>query len=171
MNARPVEPAPCLSRRMASLAILAALTACGKPLEAAPRFSYTLLDGRRHHSDELRGKVVLVNFWATYCSTCVEEMPALVALHQRLAGRGFDTLAMSVRADAPAAVSGFAAARALPFGVAIDNTGAIARAFGDVQATPTTFVIDRQGRIARQWEGRPDFPALQAQLERLLAAA
>ena len=73
--------------------------------------------------------------------------------------------------SAPARVAGFAESRRLPFGVVIDNTGAIARAFGDVALTPTTFLIDRRGAIARRYVGEPDFAALQTLVERLLAEA
>jgi peroxiredoxin len=68
-------------------------------------------------------------------------------------------------------VAHFAVSRQLPFGVVIDNTGAIARGFGDVRITPTTFVLDKQGRIARRYVGEPDFGQLQELLNQLLAEA
>lgn len=154
-------------RVLPALALPAA--ACSRR-ESAPAFSYTLLDGRRQHSIEaLRSKVVLVNFWATSCATCVAEMPGITALWQRLHGRGFEALAVAMAYDAPARVAGFAESRRLPFGVVIDNTGAIANAFGDVRVTPTTFVIDRRGDIVQRIVGAPDFVALQARLEALVA--
>jgi peroxiredoxin len=97
-------------------------------------------------------------------------MPQLAALHDNFKARGFDTLAVSMRYDPPSAVVDFAQTRQLPFGVAIDNTGAIAQGFGDVQVTPTTLLIDKRGDIALRIVGTPDFAALNAQIERLLAA-
>jgi peroxiredoxin len=138
--------------------------------DAAPTVAYTLLDGTRANTAQWRGKVVLVNFWATSCTTCVREMPQLAALHDNFKARGFDTLAVSMRYDPPSAVVDFSASRRLPFGVAIDNTGAIAQGFGDVQVTPTTLLIDKRGDIALRIVGTPDFAALNAQIERLLAA-
>lgn len=135
-----------------------------------PEVEYTLLDGSRHHTRELAGRVVLVTFWATTCSVCVKEMPQLVALHRALEPRGLATLAVAMHYDPPAAVDDFARSRALPFGVAIDNTRAIERAFGEVAGTPTSLVIDRRARIVERITGAPDFAALQARLERLLAA-
>lgn len=147
-----------------------ALSACGGR-EPAPEFSYTLLDGAKASSSDLRGKVVLVNFWATSCVSCVKEMPELVATHRRYNGRGFETLAVAMSHDAPASVSHFAQSRQLPFGVVIDNTGAIARGFGDVRITPTTYLIDKRGAIAKRWVGEPDFEALRTLVEQLLAEA
>lgn len=137
--------------------------------EPAPAVSYTLLDGERGSIETLRGKVVLVNFWATSCATCVAEMPQIVTTHSRFKARGFETLAVAMRHDAPARVAHFAQTRQLPFGVAIDNTGDIAKQFGDVQVTPTTFLIDRRGRIVKRYVGTPDFAALHLLVEQLLA--
>jgi peroxiredoxin len=158
-------------RRAALLVLLAAsLPGCGRR-DDAPAFDYTRLDGSPAHSGALRGQVVLVNFWATTCAVCVAEMPQLVDTHRRFATRGLQTLAVAMQHDPPASVVRFAETRRLPFHVVIDNTGSIARSFGDVAATPTTFVIDRRGRIARSWVGRPDFVALNGLIETLLSAA
>jgi peroxiredoxin len=147
-----------------------ALSGCGGR-EPAPEFSYTLLDGAKASSSELRGKVVLVNFWATSCVSCVKEMPELVATHRRYNSRGFETLAVAMSHDAPASVSHFAQSRQLPFGVVIDNTGAIAKGFSDVRITPTTYLIDKRGAIVKRYVGEPDFVALRALVEQLLAEA
>lgn len=134
----------------------------------APEFAYTLLDGTPAHSRALIGQVVLVNFWATTCGICVQEMPQLVSTYQRFAARGFQTLAVAVQYDPPARVADFAQSRQLPFGVVIDNTGAIAKGFGNVRGTPTTFVIDRHGRLVTRVEGQPNFDILHALIEQLL---
>ncbi len=147
---------------------------CEQPAAArkpAPVFSYTLLDGTVAHSSALQGQVVLVNFWATTCAVCVNEMPQLAATHLRFRQQGLHTLAVAVRHDPPALVADFAQRRGLPFGVVIDNTGAITESFGDVRGTPTTYVIDRQGRIARRIEGEPDFEQLHRLIDQLLAQA
>jgi peroxiredoxin len=136
-----------------------------------PSVTYTLLDGSQHRVQQLQGKVVLVNFWATTCAACVAEMPAIVDTHRRFGARGYDTLAVAMRYDPPALVSRFAEGRALPFGVAIDNTGLIAQGFGGVELTPTTFVLDRQGRVVKRYVGIPDFNELHALIEALLADA
>lgn len=163
------------ARRVALLGLLAAaatgpLSACGGR-NAAPDFSYTLLDGRQANTQALRGKVVLLNFWATSCASCVEEMPQITGTHQKFKARGFDTLAVAMSYDPPASVADFAVSRGLPFGVVIDNTGAIAKGFGDLKVTPTTYLIDKRGAIVRRYVGAPDFEALHVLIERLLLEA
>jgi peroxiredoxin len=135
----------------------------------APSVGYTLLDGSKSSTDQLRGKVVLVNFWATDCTTCVHEMPQIVATHEKFKARGFDTLAVAMSYDPPAYVINFAETRKLPFGVAIDNTGAIAKSFGQVQLTPTSVLINKRGEIVKRYVGEPDFAALHQLVEKLLA--
>jgi peroxiredoxin len=145
---------------------LAMLAGCDR-VEQAPAVAYTLLDGRRSELADLRGHVVLVNFWSTDCAPCVEEMPALVANWRRFSPQGFETLAVSMQYDPPALVSNFAQARALPFGVVIDNTGELARKLGNVQFTPTSLLIDKHGEIVRRWVGKTDFEALAPLIARL----
>ena len=152
------------------LAVSAAvLTGCAR--EQAPSVSYVLLDGQKASSQQWAGKVMLVNFWATSCTTCVAEMPRIVATHDKFKARGFDTLAVAMSYDPPAFVARYAETRKLPFGVAIDNTGALANAFGQVQLTPTTLLINKRGEIVKRFVGEPDFVALHGLIESLLAEA
>lgn len=137
--------------------------------EIAPAVSYVLLDGAKADSSQWKGKVMLVNFWATSCTTCVREMPQIVATYEKFKGRGFDTLGVAMSYDPPAFVANFAETRQLPFGVAIDNTGEIARQFGRVQLTPTTVLINKRGEIVKRYVGEPDFAALHGLVEQLLA--
>src|SRR6218665_2578157 len=136
-----------LPRLLAPLVVLALLAGGGLlayqslgQRDSAPPVSYVLLDGAKADSSQWKGKVMLVNFWATSCTTCVKEMPQIVATHEKYRTQGFDTLAVAMSYDPPAYVASFAESRKLPFGVAIDNTGEIARQFGKVQLTPTTLL-------------------------------
>jgi thiol-disulfide isomerase/thioredoxin len=144
------------------------LTGCGVRDEA-PASTFVLLDGSKTTTAALKGKVALVNFWATTCVTCVKEMPALVATHQKYEKQGFETMAVAMNYDPPAWVLNFAQTRQLPFKVALDNTGEIASAWGDVKLTPTTYLLDKQGRIVKRFVGKPDFDALHRLIEELLA--
>jgi peroxiredoxin len=137
----------------------------------APNVSYTLLDGSKANLDQMRGKVVLVNFWATDCDTCIKEMPNIVATHEKYKAKGFETLAVAMSYDPPAYVINYAETRKLPFGVVIDNTGNFAKSFGKVQLTPTSVLIDKRGEIVKRYVGEPDFVALHQLVEKLLKEA
>lgn len=167
---RALPLAACVALASGAGLALSMLAGCSRA-EQAPEVSYTLLDGRKGDLSALRGHVVLVNFWATDCAPCVEEMPAMAANWRRFSPQGFETLAVSMSYDPPALVSNFAQARALPFGVAIDNTGEIARRFGDVAFTPTSVLIDKHGRVVKRWVGKTDFAAVAPLIAELVAAS
>ncbi len=111
----------------------------------------------------------MVNFWATSCTTCVAEMPELVATYNKYKDRGYVTLAVAMSYDPPSYVVNFVQSRQLPFQVAIDNTGAVAREWGDVKLTPTTFLVNKQGEVVKRFVGTPDFAQLDKLIEKLLA--
>jgi len=136
----------------------------------APEVRFTSLTGDQFNTSDLRGKVVLVNFWATSCETCVREMPRMIETYQKFKDKGFDFVAVAMSYDQPAYVQNFATTRGLPFKVAFDARGEAARRFGDVQLTPTTFLIDKQGNIVKQYLGEPDFNELHKLIEGKLAA-
>ncbi len=132
---------------------------------AAPDATFTTIEGQTLATADLRGKVVLVNFWATDCIPCMREMPRIVQTYNKYRARGFETVAVAMSYDPPNRVLDYARKNALPFKVALDLSGELARRFGDVQFTPTTFVIDRRGNIVRRYLGEPDFAALHSLLE------
>ena len=134
----------------------------------APASSFVLLDASRKTTEHFKGRVTLVNFWATTCAVCVAEMPRIVATHHKYHARGFDTMAVAMRYDPPSSVVHYSQTRQLPFDVAIDNTGSIAKAWGDVQVTPTTFVVNQRGEIVKRYVGEPDFAELHKLIESLL---
>ena len=135
----------------------------------APESKFVLLDGSAKTTANLQGRVTLVNFWATSCVTCVAEMPKMIATYDKYHGKGFDTIAVAMSYDPPSYVVNYAQTRKLPFDVAIDNTGAIARAWGDVKLTPTTYVVNKRGQIVKRYVGEPDFAELHRLIETLLA--
>jgi len=154
-----------------ALVVSAALALSGCGQDRAPESSFVLLDGSQMRSTQLQGKVTLVNFWATSCTTCVAEMPEIVATYDKYKDKGFDTLAVAMSYDPPAYVVNFTESRKLPFKVAIDNTGANAKAWGDVKLTPTTYLVNKRGEIVKRYVGTPDFAELHRLIEKLLAEA
>jgi peroxiredoxin len=137
--------------------------------DAAPQSTFVLLDGSRKTTADLKGHVTLVNFWATSCVTCVGEMPKMIATYDKYHPKGYDMLAVAMSYDPPSYVVNYTETRKLPFQVAIDNTGAVAKAWGDVQLTPTTFVVDKHGEIVKRYVGEPNFAELHQLIEKLLA--
>lgn len=137
----------------------------------APESEFVLLDGSRMNTRDLQGHVTLVNFWATSCTTCVAEMPQLIATHNKYQAQGFDTLAVAMSYDPPSYVVNYTETRKLPFKVAIDNTGRVAKAWGDVKLTPTTYVVNKRGQIVKRYVGEPDFAELHRLIESLLKEA
>jgi peroxiredoxin len=152
---------------LTGLALAALAPACSTQ-QSAPDTRFVLLDGSQTSTQALRGKVFLINFWATSCISCVAEMPKLVQTHQQFHARGYETLAVAMSYDPPAYVVNFSQSRQLPFKVAIDNTGAVAKAWGDVKITPTTFLVNKRGEIVKQYVGEPDFGAMHQLIDKLL---
>jgi peroxiredoxin len=175
MNNSHLAPA---TRRLATAFSLSALAAASLMLAGcsnvsdftgpAPASTMILLDGKPFSTEQMKGKVTLVNFWATSCTTCVAEMPEIIATYKKFAPQGYDTVAVAMSYDPPAYVVNFAQTRALPFKVAIDNTGAVAKAWGDVKLTPTTYLVNKKGDIVKRYVGAPDFAALHVLIGQLL---
>ncbi len=135
---------------------------------AAPASSFVLLDGSRKTTADLKGRVTLVNFWATSCVSCVAEMPKLVSTFQKYRAQGYGTVAVAMQYDPPSYVVNFVQTRQIPFDVAIDNTGAVAQAWGPVQLTPTSFLVNKRGEIVKRYVGEPNFSELHQLIEALL---
>ena len=142
----------------------------GTGVTTAPEATFVLLDGSKVNTASFKGKVTLVNFWATSCTTCVAEMPKVIATYDKYKTKGFDTVAVAMSYDPPAYVVNFVETRKLPFKVAIDNTGAVAKAWDEVRLTPTTYIVNKQGQIVKRYVGQPDFAELHTLIEKLLAA-
>ncbi|MGF1629043.1 MAG: TlpA disulfide reductase family protein [Kiloniellaceae bacterium] len=117
------------------------------PPVPAPSVGFETLQGEPVTLADFEGQVVLVNFWATWCAPCVEEMPSLERLHQALVGEGFAVLAVSQDRGGSTAVAPFLGRldlQQLP--VYLDSMGVLARAFA-LKGLPTSFLIDREGRV------------------------
>ena len=138
-------------------------------LKQAPAISVTTLEGKQIDLQSLQGRPVLVTFWATTCPGCVQEMPHLVELYHDMAPKGLRIVAIAMSYDPPEQVQIMAAKRQLPYTVALDSDGSAAKAFGDVKLTPTSFLIDPQGRIVQQKLGDLDMAQVRTRIEGMLA--
>ncbi|HEX4842621.1 MAG TPA: redoxin domain-containing protein [Limnobacter sp.] len=150
-------------------ALAGSLFLAGCMAKEAPQVTYTTIKGQTIEPNDYQGDVMLVNFWATSCTTCVKEMPEIVDTYNKYKAQGFRTVAVAMSYDRPDYVVNFAETRQLPFDVALDVNGEIARAFDDVKITPTTYIINRRGEIIKTYVGEPDFAALHQLIEQSLA--
>ncbi|MEO8165125.1 MAG: TlpA disulfide reductase family protein [Betaproteobacteria bacterium] len=165
-----------VDRKITIFAIVLALVALAGGLYAGwsrpvspPEVNFIGLHGDRFTMSSLKGKVVLVNFWATSCTICVSEMPKMVQTHHKYRQRGLETVAVAMSYDPPDRVFAFTQENKLPFRVTLDIFGKALQAFGGIRGTPTTFLVDRSGRIVQRFEGEPDFGKLGMLIERELA--
>jgi peroxiredoxin len=161
-------------KKLFALLLLVACSAGGywlvsRPMAQAPAVTFSTLTGKQLPLSELRGKVVLVKFWATSCVTCVAQMPGNIENFNQYHDKGFEIIAVTMQYDPANYVLNFVDTRKIPFTVALDTMGQAARAFGDVKLTPTAFLIDKQGNILKRYVGEYDKAEFRATLEKALA--
>ena len=137
---------------------------------ATPSLSLNDPAGKVHDLAAYRGKVVLVNFWATWCAPCREEMPSMQALRQRLEGKPFEVLAVNLM-ESEEKIAAFREAELIDLPVLMDRDGAAAKRW-KVRMLPISFVIDRRGAIRYQLVGEADWttPDITSAIERLLGS-
>jgi len=140
-------------------------------LKTSPDISLTIIEGEKLQLASLRGKPVLVTFWATTCPGCVKEMPHLIELYQELAPRGLEIIGIAMDYDPPNQVVAMRKARDIPYPVALDIHADAARAFGNVRLTPTSFLIAPDGRIVYQKIGAMDLDKLRSDILGMLGSS
>ncbi len=150
------------------VAALAYLWLSPSGLEQAPDITVTTVKGEQIALKSLRGKPVLVNFWATSCPGCVKEMPELSELYRDLAPKGLSIIGIAMFYDPPSNVLTFIKQHGVPYPIALDPKSEAAKAFGGVQLIPTSFLIDPDGKIVKAKLGEVDINALRQQIEAML---
>jgi len=130
--------------------------------QPTPPWQVTLSDGRVLTSDALKGKVVLVNFWATWCPYCRKEKPVIDAFWQDTRGKGFEVVSISVD-DSPEKIAAWMQEKGYAFNAAPTNAS-VAAAFGNVASVPTSFIVDSAGNIRHKVSGQLHY----ARLEKLV---
>ena len=138
--------------------------------QAAPAWELKDLDGKAVKLSDFKGKVVLLNFWATWCPPCRQEIPDLVALQNQYKDKGLVVIGVSLDQNGPAGVKAFVSRMKINYPVVMGDAKTL-EAYGNFQAIPTTFFIDRAGNVAGQYEGGADQAMFEAAVKPLLEKA
>ena len=128
----------------------------------------TTISGEKITSKNLLGKVVLINFWATDCPGCIAEMPGLIKTYNKYKNQNFEVIAVSMFYDPPSHVLNFSKNNNLPFPVVLDIEKKVAAQFNNVTLTPTSFLIDHQGKIVSQIIGEINFEEFEQLLKKTI---
>jgi len=139
-------------------------------LKVVPNLNLTTTTGETIKLEALRGRPVLVTFWATSCSGCIKEMPHLIDIHNQYSQKGLKIIGISMPYDRPDQVMKMASQKKLPYTIAMDISKEAVKAFGNVQLTPTTFLIAPNGTIVRHKVGEFNTQVVTKHIEQLLAS-
>ncbi|MDG1073453.1 MAG: TlpA disulfide reductase family protein [Methylophilaceae bacterium] len=129
---------------------------------------FTTIKGEEIRMVELRGKVVLVSFWATDCKSCVDEMPDLINTYRQYQSKGLEIIAVAMPYDPPAQVLNFVTQKSIPFPVVHDSYAHITQKFGGVSLTPTAYIYNKEGKRIQRAIGALNFNKLHALLDKEL---
>lgn len=138
--------------------------------QPAPDFQLKTVDGRSIRLSDLKGKVVLVNFWATWCPPCKQEMPSMERLYARLHNQGLEILAVNIESDGDEVLPEFLRQHPHTFPILMDLEGDVQQTYG-VFRFPETFVVDKTGKVVqhiiggRDWTSRDIVSALKKLLQ------
>lgn len=133
-----------------------------------PEIAVTSITGEAIKLYQDKNNFTIINFWATDCPGCIKEMPGLTNIYNQLKGQGLQIIAVSMSYDPPNQVLNFTQKNKIPFPVVLDVDGQIARSFGDIRLTPTSILIDKNGKIIDKVIGELDFNKLNALLKKHL---
>jgi peroxiredoxin len=142
-------------------------TTGGKP---APAFTLQDLNGKSISLSDFRGKVVILDFWATWCPPCVREIPHFIELYEQYKDRGFAMVGISLDHAGISTVKSFVRKYRVNYPILMAD-GQVGNAYGGIPSIPTTFVIDSAGNIRKKYVAYHDKAVFEADLKKLLAEA
>jgi thiol-disulfide isomerase/thioredoxin len=134
---------------------------------AAPALSFPDVNGRRRSLEEFRGQIVLVDFWATWCEPCLEELPDLIRFHDAHKDQGFTILGVAEDAEGVSVVGPFARQNKIPYPILV--AGGDLPSGWTVPGFPSAFLIDKDGKIARRYLGPKSYEELERDVSELAA--
>jgi cytochrome c biogenesis protein CcmG/thiol:disulfide interchange protein DsbE len=150
------------------LALAAVFSTSAFAQRKAPNVVFMTADGKTYDLNKLTGKVVVVNFWATWCGPCRIEIPDFIEVYKNYKGRGVEIIGVSLDREEWEKVTPFVKKNNINYPIVMGN-GEIARKFSNFNAIPTTFIIDKKGTIVDEHTGILTKAQLEAKLKPLLA--
>lgn len=123
-------------------------------LPLSPTLRLTSIDKQIWQTNNPDNKITLITFWATNCLACIEEIPFLLKTQQQFGDKGYKTIMVSMFYDSPSFVLQYVKKNRLPFFITVDVDNSIAKAFGGIDVTPTSFLINKKGEIIQKIVGR-----------------
>ena len=133
----------------------------------APDFQLKSLDGKPLRLSAMKGKVVLLDFWATWCPPCKEEIPHFKELYAAYGPQGVEIIGISLDQEGEEVVRAFAQREKINYPLAMGSTE-LTQQYGGIRGIPTTFLIDKRGRIAKKYVGYNDKQVFESQIQTLL---
>jgi len=150
-----IEGAMRVTRMIAAGLVLTFITtagACTQSQGKAPNFSLKTADGKTVELAKQKGKVVVVNFWATWCGPCRAEIPGFIEMYERYKSKGLEIIGVSLDQDGWNVVKPYVERMKVTYPVVVGD-GALADAYGGIEAIPTTFIVDKNGNILNRHLG------------------
>lgn len=137
--------------------------------ESVQKLVFKTISGEKIALSE-RKKATLINFWSTSCAICIAEMPELAEVYEQYSEKGFELIAVAMPYDPPNEVVEFSEAHQYPFPVALDIKGDALKAFATVKGTPTSYLLNADGKLVKRYVGAVDFDGLRGKLDELLGS-
>ena len=152
------------------LAVLGYLWFSPAGVKPAPEYTFKIVDGSSISLASLRGRPVIISFWATSCPGCIKEMPHLIELYHDYAKKGLEIIGVAMAYDPPNHVMEMRKRKNIPYPVSLDIDSSAAKSFGDISLTPTSILISPNGQIVMQKIGEMDMKQLRQQIQTMLGA-
>ena len=137
--------------------------------QAAPDFNLKALDGKMLQLSALKGKVVLLDFWATWCPPCRAEIPHFKELYAQYHAKGLEVIGVALDDGGERDVAPFAKENQINYPLSTTGAQQLAQQYGGIRGIPTTFLIDKQGKIAKKYVGYQDKAVFEKEIQVLLA--